>query len=318
MTSMARAYSTIFSESQDVVMCGNYNIARIGMQYETRFNSAIKALAKPYDVIQRILEMYPKQVYMAGGLVNLALDPLINITNPVFDKSDIDLFILAEQETRLQIINDILGYLNTVDNGEDNVAMCVGIRGSVVYIWHNCFKRMIQLVLMNTKCYPTIDSVIKGFDLDNIAVAYDGNELIVHQRALQAMNTRCAVYRPTSFRNDNQTYRMTKTACRGYKIIRHATSEEITPSLTRILEDKESRDYICTPYTDYKALFGRFLNENDNDRLDAAKEITEYYKANTTASEVFYIETAEELKSRVISLINSGGICNIQDSREYR
>lgn len=328
MTQTARAYTSIFPESDSPIVDGN-DIVRIDMQHEQRFNDTLKSLARPYETISRILAKYPKQVYMAGGLVNLALDPLIDSTNPVFAKSDIDLFILAEPGERMKIVTDILNYLYGSLGHDDNdmnrycllndSQMCVGVRGSVVYVWHNRFKRMIQLVLMDIKNYPTIDSVIKGFDLDNIAVAYSGREIIIQQRAWQAMITRRATYRPTSVRNDNQIYRMTKTASRGYKVFSQATGAEITPSLAQILVDKESRDYLCTPHADYMSLFQRFLNENDDDWLAAAKAITEYYKVNSTASEVFYIDQChrQDIISKVIPLVNSGGITNIESSREY-
>lgn len=330
---MARTYTNIFPESSDtasLIVRGN-DIVRIDMQYETRFNSIIKSLAKPYDVIESILNMYPKQVYIAGGLINLALDPLIDTTNPVYNKSDIDLFILADNPNeRMVIIQDILiklyRNLGSIDYGADDKgkyhilnesSMCVGVRGSVVYVWHNRFERMIQLVLMDTKNYPSIDSVIKGFDLDNIAVAYDGCELIIQKRAWQAMNTRRVTYRPTSVRNDNQLYRMTKTASRGYKIISNSTSEDITPSLAQILADKESWDYLCTPYTEYLTLLQRFLKENNGCRDATVKGITKYYESNTTASKVFYIDYESDIVKKVIPLVNLGGISNIESSREY-
>lgn len=310
MESMARAYNTIFPESTQTSL-GSNDIVRIDMQHELRFNTTLRELAMPFDNIMHILKKYPKQIYLTGGIVNLALDPLIDTTTPIFAKSDIDMFILVEPRERMKIVTDILTYLYSVCT---YAKMCVGVRGSVIYVWHNCFKRMIQLILIDTKNYQTIDSVIKGFDLDNIAVAYDGRELIIQLRALQAMNTRRVTYRPTSVRNDNQMYRMAKTASRGYKIFSHATGEEITPSLAQILADKESRDYLCTPYTNYIDLFSSFDYDDDQNTVE---QVLAYYKTNSTASEVFYINIDKDITNKVIPLVNPCGISNIENSREY-
>ncbi len=310
MVSMARAYNSVFPEQ---VTAGGNDIVRVDMQNETRFNSAISKLIKTSSTILNGLgDKYPGKVYLAGGLVNLALDPLIDITNPVFAKSDIDLFILAEPENRLRIIEQILRTLQAENEG---IPMCVGVRGSVVYVWHAGFERMIQLVIIDTKSYPTIESVIKGFDLDNIAVAYDGEELIIQKRAWYAMNTRSVVYRPTSVENDNQVYRMTKTAARGYKIISHATDEDITPSLAQILANKESREYLTVPYVQYRVVHEEQKNLPPSNMID---KITSYYKANSTASKLYYVNGMEDvIKRLILPSINTRGISNISNPREY-
>lgn len=311
MVSMARAYNSVFPE-QEAVTTGGNDIVRVDMLNETRFNTAISKLIKTGSTILNGLgDKYPGRVYLAGGLVNLAIDPLIDLTNPVFAKSDIDLFILAEPENRLRIIEQILRTLQAENEG---IPMCVGVRGSVVYVWHAGFERMIQLVLIDTKSYPTIDSVIKGFDLDNIAVAYDGEELIIQKRAWNAMNTRSVVYRPTSVENDNQVYRMTKTAARGYKIISHATDEDITPSLAQILANKESREYLTVPYVQYRVVHGQYKHLPLQELID---KVTSYYKANSTASELFYVYSADVITRLILPGINTHGISNIANPSEY-
>jgi hypothetical protein len=173
---------------------------------------------------------------------------------------------------------------------------------------------MIQLVLIDTKSYPTIESVIKGFDLDNIAVAYDGEELIIQRRAWYAMNTRSVVYRPTSVENDNQVYRLTKTAARGYKIISHSTGEDITPSLAQILANKEAREYLTVPYVQYSAVHEQYKTLSPSVLTD---KITSYYKANSTASKLFYVNTADVVTRLILPSINTRGISNISNPREY-
>jgi hypothetical protein len=268
MASMARAYDSVFPEQ---VTAGGNDVVRVDTRNETRFNNAITKLIKTSSSILNGMDKYPGQVYVAGGLINLALDPLIDLTNPVFAKSDIDLFILTEPENRLRIIEQILMTLQA-ESGE--TPMCVGVRGSVVYVWHSGFERMIQLVLIDTKSYPTIDSVIKGFDLDNIAVAYDGEELIIQRRAWQSMVTRNVVYRPTSVERDNQVYRMTKTAARGYKILSHGSGDDITPSLAQILANKEAREYLTVPYVQYRVVHGQYKNLSPSVLTD---KLTSYY-----------------------------------------
>lgn len=308
MESMARAYDSVFPEQ---VTAGGNDVVRVDMRNETRFNTAITRLIKNGSSILNGLEKYPGKVFIAGGLVNLALDPLIALTNPVFAKSDIDLFILAEPENRLRVVEQILVTLHG-ESGE--IPMCVGTRGSVVYIWHAGFERMIQLILIDTKSYPTIESVIKGFDLDNIAVAYDGEELIIQRRAWQSMVTRNVVYRPTNLENDNQVYRMTKTAARGYKIIRNGTGEDITPSLAQILANKEAREYLTVPYVLYSVVHGQYKNLSPSVLTD---KVTSYYKVNSTASKLFYVNTADITTRLILPSINTRGISNISNPREY-
>jgi len=307
MESMARAYETVFPEQ---VTAGGNDIVRVDMRNETRFNIAVTRLIKIGSSILNDLNKYPGKVYVAGGLINLALDPLIDLTNPVFAKSDIDLFILTEPENRLRIIEQILMTLQA----ESETPMCVGTRGSVVYVWHSGFERMIQLILIDTNSYPTIDSVIKGFDLDNIAVAYDGEELIIQRRTWQAMNTRTAVYRPTSVENDNQVYRMTKTAARGYKIIKHGTGEDITPSLAQILANKEAREYFTVPYVQYSAVHEMYKTLPLRELI---YKLTTHYKANSTASNLYYVNCVEVIKELIMLSINTRGISNIANPREY-
>ncbi len=345
MESMARAYDIVFPEQEPT---GN-DIVRIDMRNETQFNTAITKLIKTDSSILNGLENYPGKVYVAGGLINLALDPLIDLTNPVFAKSDIDLFILARPENRIRIIEQILMKLH----GEGSIPMCVGTRGSVVYVWHAGFARMIQLVLIDTNSYPTIDSVIKGFDLDNIAVAYDGEELIIQRRAWQAMNTRrsvyrrhsiisppsgvayeclgtdvtlgfkptrgglriqCERYRPTSQENDNQVYRITKTAARGYKIIMHGTGEDITPSLAQILANKEAREYLTVPYVQYSVVNEMYKTLPLPELI---AKVTSHYKGNSTANNLYYVNCVEVIKELIIPSINTRGISNIANPREY-
>ena len=307
MESMARAYDSVFPEQ---VTAGGNDVVRVDMRNESRFNTAITRLIKTGSSILNGLENYPGNVYVAGGLINLALDPLIDLTNPVFAKSDIDLFILAAPEDRERIVKQILLKLRT----ESDIPMCVGTRGSVVYVWHAGFERMIQLILIDTKSYPTIESVIKGFDLDNIAVAYDGEELIIQKRAWYAMNTRHVVYRPTSQENDNQVYRMTKTAARGYKIISHATDEDSTPSLAQILANKEAREYLTVPYVQYSVVHEQY-------KISSVPEwiikLTSHYKANSTASKLFYVNSVDVIKGQIMPSINTRGISNISNPREY-
>ena len=207
--SLARTYDALFQNnalSNDMI--------RINTHHEIRFRNMLLKLigSYAYDIIANIMTKYQNEIYMAGGLLNLAVDPLLDVDKPVFNKSDIDLFILADHDKRKLIVGNILYQFMKSEQGSDVV---VGTRGSVIYIWHPMVKRMIQLILVDTTGYPSIDTVIRGFDIDNIALAFNGQELILQKRAWQAMRTRITIYRPLTGYRDNKIYRLTKTAYKG-------------------------------------------------------------------------------------------------------
>lgn len=305
-TTMARSYDTLFQPLQHQEYIAN-DIIQINTQHETRFtNALIKLMGAAYEPICNILANYRNEIYMAGGLVNLALDPLINIDNPVFDKSDIDLFILADHEKRRLIVGTILYQLMDLENGDQTV---VGANGSVVYIWHPSFNRMIQLVLMDTQGYPNIDTVIKGFDIDNIALAYNGQELIVQKRAWQAIRYRVTKYRPLTGNRENKIYRLTKTACKGYTIQSVVDDHDITPTLEHIIGNDKARDYLCTPYMTHTEVLAKY-------RYDKL-QIIQHYMAYTTAVHVYFLTTYEKLFPVLYSAVNFDGIRNMDEPGQY-
>lgn len=183
------------------------------------------------DLITGLLEYAGENVYMSGGLLSMLVSnpDLDNImTDPQLLKSDIDLYILGSIAEKKSAVDRIIQYLNRNRDDSGNEIKLIGWTGSVIYIVTDYEPRIIQLILMD-EAYRTMDHVIAEFDLDYVALYYNGfhNRLVISARCANAIYTKVTGYKPTRTALSKVIYRGMKAVTRGYTINPDSTRQMI-------------------------------------------------------------------------------------------
>lgn len=171
---------------------------------------------------------WPDNVFMSGGLLstyitNPDLHAIHNDTQLL--KSDIDIYILGSVEEKKIYVKKIIEFLNrNADKKSDrNNVKIIGWTGSVLYIITDYEPRIYQLILMDAK-YKNARQVIAEFDLDYVAIYYNGESVVITDQAAKALYTRVTNYKPTHELLSKIIYRGFKAITRGYKINKESTA----------------------------------------------------------------------------------------------
>lgn len=183
------------------------------------------------DLITGLLEYAGENVYLSGGLLSMLVsNPDLNkiMTDPQLLKSDIDLYILGTVAEKKFAVDRIIQYLNLNRDCSRNEIKLIGWTGSVIYIVTDYEPRIIQLILMD-EVYQTMDHVINEFDLDYVALYYNGvhNRLVISARCAKAIYTKVTGYKPTRNALSKVIYRGMKAVVRGYTINPESTRQMI-------------------------------------------------------------------------------------------
>lgn len=180
---------------------------------------------------------------LLASLVSIPDITTIN-TDPILQKSDIDIYILGSKEEKQQYVNNIIKHLNrnSAKQKSSSQIKIIGATGSVIYIITDYEPRIYQLILM-AETYTTPQSVIEEFDLDYVKMFYTGTKLHIHTSAAHALCTKETNYSIGHKTNiNNILFRYAKALARGYKIT-NVSSMRIP--ITLLNGGKNIPDYDC-------------------------------------------------------------------------
>ncbi len=164
------------------------------------------------EKINRFLEgleflWIPGEIFFAGGALNLILDPTIDETHRIYEKSDIDIFITGTIERKKELFNLFIEDLRSKYTIEK-----IEYIGSVCNIKLEGVKRTIQVILCKT---GQDEGFVKEFDYPHLKTSYDGNQIIMYKDSWKAITSRISgkKLRPEL---DDRYYRLSKNLQRNY------------------------------------------------------------------------------------------------------
>ena len=239
------------------------------------------------------------KVYIAGGIINLALDTSLDICNSIYDRSDIDIFVISKSPYyKTYVLNTIIAKLNNADS------TYIGTRGSVVYIWSTICTRMIQIIFMDDKYNGGFDLIL-NFDLTHVMCAFDGLHYYATDGAIKAFVTKNTYFTVSaSADNDYMSMRILKSVLRGYTVFVRRDDGTVTKYNFDIMKDivcsNKSFKYLCSEYINHTAVLERFKNNQE--------DIIKYYLNLSTASKLYLYTYAQKYK--IYRGINIRGINN--------
>ena len=179
---------------------------------------------------------------IAGGSLNFLFDNSLDFNNPLFCKSDIDVYLYNSI-----IPKKIINYL--IDKyGHHNVY--IANTGYLIQIWITGISKSLQLIRVSDY---SPHSIINQFDYSHVKCFYDGSKIVFDKRFLNAVLTKTTIlnmriHKRNGFVNDSAYLRIYKTIQRGYKIINDETNAELEINLENLKTNKKVKDYIEKPF----------------------------------------------------------------------
>ena len=149
------------------------------------------------------------------------LEPPRNADKFMFDSrfpgGDIDVFFYGlspiEAERKLLLMLEMIRTTVKLGQGVDTDVVFVRTTNTVT-IDSGARYRKIQII---TRLYSSRESVINSFDVDCCCVGYDGSNVMINDRAIEALKTRINVV-DLDIRSDTTENRLLKYAERGFAI----------------------------------------------------------------------------------------------------
>jgi hypothetical protein len=154
-------------------------------------------------------------VAVAGGCTSNSINGEVDVTN--YSDGDVDIFLYGLDENQAR--EKITELLTDIDRAcRDKFSGCTDIlKNDYVITLTNSNKKELKIQIIYHRLYKCIYEVLAGFDVDSCAVAYDGNEVFLTARSLNAFQTRMNVVDLTR-RSPSYEYRMHKYVPRGFGI----------------------------------------------------------------------------------------------------
>nr|QBK87241.1 MAG: hypothetical protein LCMAC201_01430 [Marseillevirus LCMAC201] len=153
-------------------------------------------------------------VVVAGGCISNSINGEIKVPNT--QTSDIDLFMygLTEEEARdkiAELLQDI--HRSVVDRFGGSTSILKNDY-TITLVSSNNKEVKVQIILRLYKC---VYEILAGFDVDSCAVAYNGHQVYLTDRSLNAFQTRMNIV-DMSRRSPSYEHRLHKYNSRGFGI----------------------------------------------------------------------------------------------------
>ena len=156
-------------------------------------------------------------VIVAGGCASNSINGKVAVPRKDASRvSDVDLFIygLSEEEARIKITELLTDIGNATRDKFGGTTYILKNEYTITLVSSNNKEIKIQIILRLYKC---IYEVLAGFDVDSCAVAYDGHQVYLTERSLNAFQTRMNVV-DLSRRSPSYEHRLHKYVERGFGV----------------------------------------------------------------------------------------------------
>jgi hypothetical protein len=146
---------------------------------------------------------FPGEAYLAGGSVSIALDATLNPCDKLFERSDLNVFVMGCRRRQYAIVSEMLALLTTAFGAECFVITPVASAeselrfpfSSVINVWVRGKARCLQFVLVSER-FRTIGHVLHGFDFPHLQCAFDTESITMTHGAVSAMAARVTSFAP--------------------------------------------------------------------------------------------------------------------------
>jgi len=213
------------------------------------FPNTIRAINDKHPHTTELLTKFRNHLVACGGAITKAILGLNG------DKiSDIDLFLYdlnVEDANKLRL--DVIEFLiNKFQDAKFNIQRNEFTTTIYVYVTQDDDNHSTYVYQLIHRIYPSIDSILGGFDLSSSMVAYDGNELVTTPLGYWSLENRAIIVDLTR-RSTSFEHRLLKYYRLNFTII--------FPGLSKLTIDEE----IIKPSNNLKTFLDKlnvFVNEN--------------------------------------------------------